>query len=388
VFSDKIRPVSATHFFINSEEDKILFAHRKKSKNGDLDLLMTKKNPKTGRWEKPQLISENITSNRDEDYPFLTPDGQTLYFSSKGFNAIGGYDVFKSEYNPTNRYWSHPVSLKHPTNTISDDVQFKIDEESNSGYFVSNRYESNGDFDVFLFHEVAKVKLTGQVVDSLNRPSDFAEIHFYPNRTTGLDIKTMTDKDGNYNILVGNDDQLTVKIFYNNKLVIDQEIVIPAFDDNQEMKMVQDFRVKQERKAIPADLPMDEDPTYADLETIGSKFRATNKALLSNIYFDFGEYRLTTMHFPKLEPLFVALKENPKLRIEISGHTDNIGKQEINNRMSLLRATSITEYLTKKGISKSRMVPKGYGSSRPIASNDQEREGRELNRRIEVLVLE
>jgi outer membrane protein OmpA-like peptidoglycan-associated protein len=82
------------------------------------------------------------------------------------------------------------------------------------------------------------------------------------------------------------------------------------------------------------------------------------------------------------------MKENEKFKIEISGHTDAVGDAKTNLRISLLRAQSVALYIVSQGIEKERIVAKGFGSAKPIASNDQEEEGRELNRRIEVLVLE
>lgn len=375
-----------SHFFINEQENKILFAHRKKGNTVDLDLFESHLDPNHNNWTKPALISSAIRSDKDEDYPFLSADGNTLYFSSKGFESIGGYDVFRSEFDTSTQTWSTPEPLGYPTNSIADDIQFKIDQTTNSGYFVSDRLSSLGSFDIFFFHESDKVLLTGTVVDGAGLPAGDAEIHFYPARTTGLELKTMTDADGRYNVKVGSSDEIKVEIYFHEELV-HRELVKTPVAKNILTTMRKDFLIDEE-KTVAEDIDHDHDPVFSDLENIGSKFRASNKALLSNIYFGFEQVDLIDTEKSKLEPLLRVMKENPALNIEIAGHTDDIGDGMTNLRISILRARSVARYLTDRGIAENRVVAKGYGYAIPLASNDQEREGREFNRRIEVLVIE
>lgn len=373
-----------SHFFINEQEDVILFAHRKKGKTRDLDIYVSRLSVLDSKWSKPALLSSVISSDKDEDYPYLSADGKTLYFSSKGFGSIGGYDVYKSEFDETTNTWSIPIALGYPTNSIGHDIQFKIDVTTNSGYFVSDRLNSLGAFDIYFFHESNKILLSGTVVDNTGSPASEAEIHFYPARDTGLELKTMTDEEGKYEVNVGSSDNLKVEIFFHHELVHRETIKTP----NEEVGvMSKNFSIQEEKKEL-AGLEVIDDPTYTDVENIGSKFRASNKALLSNIYFGFGEVELKASEKPKLSPLLNVMKENPKLRVEIAGHTDAIGDEKTNLRVSVARARAVARFLTENGIPRNRVVPKGYGESRPMASNDQEKEGREFNRRIEVLVIE
>ncbi|WP_422360428.1 OmpA family protein [Reichenbachiella sp.] len=373
-----------SHFFINEDENTILFAHRKKGKTADLDIFISRLDPENNHWTKPELLSEILTSDLDEDYPYLSADGNTLYFSSKGFGSIGGYDVFKSEFDATENSWSRPVSLGYPTNSIGHDIQFKINATTNSGYFVSDRLSAMGGYDIFFFHESNKILLTGTIIDSKGMPAEGAEIHFYPKRNTGLELKTMTDQDGKYEVNVGSEDQLKIEIFFHDELVYQESIQTPSAAVGTLKK---NFSIDQEKKQIAVTSDY-HDPAYTDVENIGSKFRPTNKALLSNIYFGFGEVELATSETQKLEPLLNVMKENPELNVEIAGHTDNIGDGRTNLKISVLRARAVAQYLIDHGVAEDRAVAKGYGYAIPLASNDQEKEGRELNRRIEVLVLE
>ncbi|MEO9849949.1 MAG: OmpA family protein [Reichenbachiella sp.] len=375
-----------SHFFINEQENKILFAHRKKGNTADLDIYESHLNPANNKWTKPAPLSPVLTSETDEDYPYLSEDGNTLYFSSRGFGSIGGYDVFKSEFDPSNQTWSAPQSLGYPTNSIADDIHFKIDPLTNSGYFVSDRLSAMGSFDIYFFHASDKVLLAGTVVDGSGLPAENVEIHFYPARTTGLELKTMTDAEGKYEVKVGSSDKIKVEILFHDELVHRESIQTPAAKVTG-TRIRKNFLIDKEKVPVE-DIVHNPDPEFSDLENIGSKFRASNKALISNIYFGFEQIDLRDAEIPKLEPLLNAMKENPELHIEIAGHTDDIGDGMTNLRISILRARSVARYLTEQGISENRVVAKGYGYAIPLATNDQEREGRELNRRIEVLVIE
>lgn len=376
-----------SHFFINEQEDRILFAHRTSSKIPNLDIFESRLDATTGKWSKPELLSADISSQYDEDYPFLTHDGKTLYFSSKGFNTLGKYDVYKSIFDDTTGKWSTPESLKYPVNSTDNDIQFKVDESTNSGYFVSDRFDTYGEYDVFFFHESAKVIIEGQVVDGAGKPVDHAQIQFFSSRETGLVVKTMTGEDGEYNVRVGNDDDVRIDIYFHDEKVHTQKLRTPHAE-GAIVKMSLDFDISKEKKEPEVVLSEHVDPQFVEIEDIGSKFRESKKAKLSNIYFDFGKANLNVENHAKLSGLLEALKEYPKLQLEIAGHTDNVGESDFNLKLSQERAESVVNYLISNGIEGSRLVPKGYGDTQPLASNDDEKDGRELNRRIEVVVIE
>ena len=107
---------------------------------------------------------------------------------------------------------------------------------------------------------------------------------------------------------------------------------------------------------------------------------------LRNVFFNTASYELLPASHTELDKLAKLMFLNPDLRIEIEGHTDDVGAEGENLRLSQDRATAVLTYLTKKGITADRLVAKGYGETRPMATNDTE-EGRALNRRTEVRVL-
>jgi outer membrane protein OmpA-like peptidoglycan-associated protein len=111
-------------------------------------------------------------------------------------------------------------------------------------------------------------------------------------------------------------------------------------------------------------------------------------SVLRNIYFDFDKATFRTESYTELNKLERMMAENPNLKVEIAGHTDNIGSAAYNMQLSQRRAEAVKDFLVKKGIDPRRIVAKGYGETRPMASNDDEKEGRELNRRVEFKVIE
>jgi outer membrane protein OmpA-like peptidoglycan-associated protein len=110
-------------------------------------------------------------------------------------------------------------------------------------------------------------------------------------------------------------------------------------------------------------------------------------SILRNIYFDFEKATFKTESYGELNRLEAMMKQNPALQVEISGHTDKIGTKAYNKKLSLMRANAVRGFLTSKGVDPRRVKTVGYGEDRPIASNDDDKEGRELNRRVEFKVL-
>ncbi|HMG92360.1 MAG TPA: OmpA family protein, partial [Chryseolinea sp.] len=111
-------------------------------------------------------------------------------------------------------------------------------------------------------------------------------------------------------------------------------------------------------------------------------------SILRNIYFDFDKATFKTESYSELNKLESMLVQNGTMTVEIAGHTDAVGTKEYNQYLSLKRAQAVKDYLTKKGIDSRRVKPVGYGKSKPLASNDDETGGRELNRRVEFKVLQ
>jgi outer membrane protein OmpA-like peptidoglycan-associated protein len=117
-----------------------------------------------------------------------------------------------------------------------------------------------------------------------------------------------------------------------------------------------------------------------------NKLAAGTKVILNNIFFKFGKAELETTSYPELHRVMKLLEAYPKLKIEISGHTDNKGSLSINKKISEERAKAVVDYLLAKGVEAARLTYKGYAYLQPVASNDTE-EGRQRNRRVEFKII-
>lgn len=386
-----------SHFFINEHEDRIIFASNTGSKKEpNLDLLESFKDPNTGDWSKPAPFTYVINSEFNEDSPYLTPDEQTLYFASDGHGSMGGYDIFMTTFDETSQTWSEPENVGFPLNSPEDELHFKMNPDQRSGYFTSNRLNTLGDFDIFFFWEISRIRMEGTVVDATtNEPVKDAQIIFRPYAYLDMYFASDIDDNGNYAANVNKDDVYKVEIMKDGIEIFEQdfEIHVKAGDVFKKDFILGEESKVEEKQIIAAAIRTDEPDRGViteelELEELGTKFRRSNKVAVQHIYFDFGTSHLKDESLQSLQIIDRMMNEFPQLEIEIGGHTDNIGSIETNEWLSLERAKSIKQWLVDRGVSAARMIAKGYGATKPLATNDDEREGRELNRRIEIIVIE
>jgi len=423
----------SSHFFINEHEDRIIFAKEvgnKKSPN--LDLYESFKDPESGKWSNPSVFANNINSDYNEDSPFLSADEKTLYFASDGHETMGGYDIFKSEFNEASNSWSEPVSLGFPINSPDDEIHFKLNPDQKSGYFTSNRLNTFGDYDIFFFWEVNTVRIKGKVLDGeTGEPVAGVRIYFRPIEYLDLYYYSETNANGEYSTEITADDIFKVELKYSDKSIVDLGEFEIHETGGTNTTHIKDFyvggsgeeegeedesRVAADRSSVGApatnmsapaaptarpqrdnstidvsDAQVNREVRYEEvpIEDLANppSLRSTGrKAIVRNVYFEFDDSRIVDESVPVLNSLLSLMKQNPGLSIEIAGHTDNIGSKAINQRVSERRAKAVRKWLIQNGIDGSRLSAKGYGESIPLASNDDELEGRELNRRIELIV--
>ncbi len=411
-----------SHFFINEHEDRIIYATETKGRG--LDLYEIFRDANTGEWSKPAPFNDAINSQMNEDSPYLTPDEKTLYFSSNGHGSIGGYDVFMSTYNDKTGLWSTPVSLGHPINSPDDELNFKINPDGKTGFFSSNRLYTNGEFDIFYFSRIEKMEMEGRVLAMGSRnPVPNASITFTA-RNIDAQFSSDVNSEGKYaNEIIANQ-TYDVEIVRNGETILSDRFNI-AKDTDISTVYIKDFLVDIEEEEKPAEtkpaqeavaatqarkppsrpstqsrtqsVASIEGPRFNDVEISGSgpaptksnfqqpvNYRVGKKVLTKNIYFLFGTAGLMQSATPVLEEIYRVLNGNPQMTVEIGGHTDNIGTEQTNMVISQNRALAVKGWLIRKGIADNRLYIRAYGESQPLASNDDEEDGRELNRRIEV----
>jgi outer membrane protein OmpA-like peptidoglycan-associated protein/tetratricopeptide (TPR) repeat protein len=349
----------------------LYFASDRPGGIGGIDLYLTKKDPKTGIWSAPQNLGPNINTPGDEKTPFIHSDSQTLYFSSNGHFGFGGYDIFLVRANEKG-VWGECENIGSPINGTTDDTGFFVSTDTKTGYFFSYegekvRTRAAGRYDLYGFELYKEARPTamsfvkGSVKDSVGNQVSGAIVEIKDVKTKQTSLATVDSASGDYMVAVkpDNDIVLTVKkedVAFNVKSI--KIVDLPPFDAEP---MVVNVEVKEAKK--------------------GSSF------VIDHILYTTNSAEIQTESKIILESFAQYLKENPAIKIQIEGHTDNVGNVKDNEALSTNRAFSVKALLEEFGVVGKRILAKGYGPSKPLADNNTE-EGRAKNRRTEFLILE
>ncbi|MEO6884113.1 MAG: OmpA family protein [Bacteroidia bacterium] len=377
---------------LSPDGNTLYFVSDKPGGLGGRDIYMTQKDDK-GKWGDAQNLGPVINTKYDEEGCFIHPDGKTLYFSSKGHNTMGGYDIFKSVYE--NGQWSEPVNLGYPINSADDDVFFVISGSGKHGYYASAKGDSYGDKDIYMITFLGPEKpLVLNNEDNLlaNAVAPVKEMVIAPAmeiktaRTTILkgvitDAITQQPLEASIEIVDIKKNQ-TIATFSSNSKSGKYLVSLPSGKNYGITVKAPDYLFHSENVNLP------DTAAYQVIEKniALNKVAVGSKIVLENIFFDTDKATLRPESTNELERLIKLMNDVPTLKIEISGHTDNKGSLEHNQKLSESRAQSVVNYLVSKGISASRLQFKGYGMTQPIATNDTD-EGRQQNRRTEFKIL-
>jgi len=317
-----------------------------------------------GLWSEPRLLPGLVNSDYDEASPYIHPDGVTLYFSSKGHDSMGGFDIFKSEL--VDGKWTKPENMGAPINTPGDDMNFVLSASGEFGFYSSVRRGGYGGQDLYLVgmakaeQDKSLTLLKGKVTDAVSGKAIQAEIWIIDNEK-GVEVARFksNSETGNYLVALPAGKDYGVRIEKEGHVFYSENVFLKKGDDF--LSIINNVKLSPSKQ--------------------GEMFT------LRNIFFKSGKFDLETRSFPELDRLVALMVENESMKIEVVGHTDNVGKALDNEVLSEQRAKEVTAYLVSKGISSERLQSKGYGSNQPIVSNDSI-EGRSQNRRTEIIILE
>lgn len=317
-----------------------------------------------GRWSAPENLGPTINTVGDEGTPFIHADNQTLYFTSNGHPGYGGDDLFVTRKGPGG-VWSKPENLGYPINTIENEGSLVIAADGKSAYYASDRADSRGGLDLYSFElreDIRPARTTwvkGRVFDRKTNKGLPSSVILTDLSTREVVSKLQTDETGNYLITLpkGKDYAFNVNrrgyLFYSENFALDKD--------------------QQSDSAYHIDIPL-------------QPLEANAAIVLKNIFFESNKYELKRESEAELNEVVQLMKDNPTLRIQINGHTDNSGKPTDNQLLSENRAKAVTNYLTTKGIAVARLSYKGFGDAQPVADNAT-LEGRAKNRRTELSVI-
>ncbi len=320
-----------------------------------------------GKWSQPVRLDSTINTPEQEQSPFIHPDGQTLYFTSRGHVGMGNFDIFFSR-KQADGNWGNPENMGYPINTAENEGAVFISLDGNTAYISSTMEGGMGESDIYSFalHEAARPKpvtfVKANVMDAITRQPVVANVEIIELSTGKLFASAMTGNDGEF--------LLTLPAGANYALNVSKEKYLfysENFALNEPGTMDKPYRLSIALSPL------------ADVAN-------AKPIVLKNVFFETGSAALKPESLTELARLKRLLDENPTLKIQINGHTDNVGSDADNLKLSEARAKAVYDHLVQNGADASRLKFKGFGEAVPAASNDAE-EGRKMNRRTEYQII-
>ncbi|RYY88618.1 MAG: flagellar motor protein MotB [Chitinophagaceae bacterium] len=347
---------------LSPDKKDLYYVSRRPGGAGGADIYVVHQLP-NGRWSDPENLGPNINTPGDELTPFIHADNQTLYFASNGQPGYGNQDLYIVRKGADGK-WGTPENLGYPINTVDEESALFIASDGVTTYYASDRAGGQGSMDIYSFEmrptmrPVRTLWVQGKVFDAKTKaglPSSLSLIDLASRQELS---RVQTDETGNYLVTlpVGRDYVFNVArrgyLFYSDQYFLSSKTPDSTY-----------------RKDIP-------------LQPI----EVNASVVLRNIFFETAKFELKPESQVELDRVVQFLRDNPTVRIQLQGHTDNVGTAADNQKLSDNRAKAVVQYLAEKGIPATRLEAKGFGSSQPVADNKTD-EGRAQNRRTELKII-
>lgn len=316
-----------------------------------------------GQWQQAVNLGDTINTAADEQSPFIHFDNQTLYFSSEGHTGMGRQDIFVSRRDTSGR-WGTPMNVGYPINTHRSEEGLIVNAAGTVAYYSSDIAAERGR-DIFTFNmpaEAAPIPTSyfmGMVKDSRTRQPIEADVSLIDLGTKHELMRLRANEAGSFLVCLPVNRQYGLFASAPGYLFHSEHV---NFEGS--FPRSRPFRVDVLLHPIAKDEVL----------------------VMRNIFFATASYELRPESTVELDRLVLIMQQNPDVRLEIGGHTDNEGTAAYNQRLSEQRARAVVDYLVQHGVAAGRLRAVGYGASRPVSSNDTS-EGRAQNRRTEAKVL-
>ncbi|MFM9837426.1 MAG: OmpA family protein [Cyclobacteriaceae bacterium] len=346
---------------LSADGNELYFVSDRKGGMGGYDIWYSKK-MEDGAWGRAINLGKTINTQFDEIAPFIHVNNQNLYFASNGLPGFGSYDIYVSERKENK--WAEPSNMGSPLNDFEDQYSFTVTSDGKSAYYSKEEGRNKSKIYFTPIPKQLQVAKRGNVVkglvtDAKTKMPLKAEIELKELKTEQIISKVVSDSiTGEYLIVVPGKSEYA--LYANKKGYLFSSL---------------NFNYEENDLDKPLVLNIELQPIGKDASVV-----------LNNIFFEFDKFELQEKSMAELNEVVLFLKNNPTIKIEIGGHTDNSGMETYNQQLSLKRAVAVGTYLKNNGVITERVKEKGYGSQKPLKTNDSE-ENRRFNRRIEFKIL-
>ncbi|MHA8088194.1 OmpA family protein [Aquirufa sp. Wall-65K1] len=386
--------------YLTMDGKALLLAFSEKKNSDRDDLYVSFLND--GKWTEPKNLGKSINTDFSETTPFLAADGKTLYFSSDRPGGQGSQDIYMSkrlDNSWTN--WRTPINLGGPINTEEYDAYYSLSAKGDYAYFLSSK-ASLGKKDIFRIAIEAEPEVPAPV-----KPVD--------SKVEDKPILAQQDVKGSPRSV--SSEQSEAVVLVSGRVLDPQTGKVPdetniSYEDLKTGKTIGiakpdpktglyklvlpygvNYGITAKAKGfLPSSINIDLSKLrgrYLELDErdlVMAPIAKGSSMTINNLFFETGKATLTPESDPELKRIVQVMQENASLQIEISGHTDNTGSDELNNKLSQDRADAVKNYLLNAGVKSDRIRTKGYGKTKPKADNTTD-EGRQMNRRVEFAIL-
>jgi len=364
-----------------------------------------------GSWSEPQNLGANINTPYQEMTPYLAPDGKTLFFASNGYEGFGSRDIYMSvRLDDSWRKWSNPKNLGARVNSEGTELYYYIPENSEYAY-VSSTQNSDG------LGDLNQVRIIPEEEEIIEEVADMPEVAVEDAVVEESEDIPLEEEVEEAIVAAPEEEVVKNEVEVRGKIVnlnseegvaanlsfsslkenvqfsqinqVDENgvfsINLPADQDYELLIEAEGFIKKRVKLLLSEQSPLDNSDIIVRNFAL-SPIEVGTTVNLENVLFDRGTANMLSGSTENLDEVVEFLNENPDVVIEVAGHTDNRGRPDLNQILSLERAESVKRYLVQQGIATERIQEKGYGGTKPIASNAIEEE-RQKNRRVEFTIL-
>ncbi|HYG53628.1 MAG TPA: OmpA family protein [Flavobacteriales bacterium] len=355
-----------------SADGKTLFYAKQGAgtKNTSIDIYYSTRKP-DGSWAPGKSVGDVINTDYDDKTPFLHTDSHTLYFTSDTEPGMrlgaGGFDIFYSKQDEKG-IWSKPKNIGYPINTSEDEHGLVVSTDGKMAYFSSGKYKGKGGLDIFRFELYPDARPEKVVIIS----GSLKDVDGNVVSDAKVEIKYADDKK----VEEAHVDRDEGKFYAVVKTKKPQDVVVTVKKEGHafDTKLIEKTDLEKEKPVKNVSLavmPIEKGKSYT----------------LNDILFATGSYDLSPKAKFVIDQFVDFLKETPKVKVEIQGHTDDVGDPVANLTLSENRARAVMDYITSKGISTERLTSKGYGQAKPKVPNTSV-ENQAKNRRTEFFIVE